>query len=362
MLDKDYMSLALNLVKMTSGQTSPNPAVGAVVVNQGKIVGIGAHLKAGEEHAEVHALNMAGDRAAGGTIYVTLEPCSHYGKTPPCADMIIERGISRAVIATSDPNPQVAGNGIQKLKNAGIEVVVGVMEKEARKYNQDFFHYMKTNRPFVTLKMAVSLDGKMATASGESQWITGPEARKDGHCLRHQHDAILVGIGTVLADNPSLTARLGRVQGAHPVRVILDSQLRTPLAANIVNDRLAPTWILTLEGQKGNQKAEALKSRGIDIYYFEDLSISNILTFLGKKAIKSLLVEGGAAVQDAFLQSRLIDQLVAYIAPKVIGGKDALTAFGGKGISKLADALSLTFEETTKIGDDIKIVAHVKGD
>ncbi|MFC7391508.1 bifunctional diaminohydroxyphosphoribosylaminopyrimidine deaminase/5-amino-6-(5-phosphoribosylamino)uracil reductase RibD [Scopulibacillus cellulosilyticus] len=362
MSDIEYMSLALNMVKGTSGQTSPNPAVAAIVVNHGRIVGLGAHLKAGEAHAEVHALNMAGQKAKGGTIYVTLEPCSHFGKTPPCADLIIEKDISRVVIATVDPNPQVAGTGIKKLEDAGIEVTVGVMEDEARQYYQSFFHYIKTKKPYVTIKMAVSLDGKMATASGESKWITGPEARKDGHYLRHTHDAILVGIGTVLADNPSLTTRLDDHQGRHPIRIILDRHLRTPIEAIIVNDGLAPTWILTSKEHENSQKAADLKTRGANIYYFENLSIYNVLTFLGQKEIVTLLVEGGSSVHDAFLQTGKVNQIIAYIAPKIIGGQDALTAFGGKGAASLADALPLEFEEMTKIGNDLKIVAHVKGE
>jgi diaminohydroxyphosphoribosylaminopyrimidine deaminase/5-amino-6-(5-phosphoribosylamino)uracil reductase len=227
MNDIYYMNLALNLAKGTLGQTSPNPVVGAVLVKENQIVGMGAHLKAGEAHAEVHAIQMAGIKAKGATLYVTLEPCSHFGKTPPCSDLVIRTGIKKVFVATTDPNPQVAGTGIERIRKAGIEVHLGLLQEEARELNKVFFYNIRTGLPFVTLKSAISLDGKTATVTGESKWITGEEARNDVHQYRHQHDAILVGVNTLIKDNPTLTTRLAS-GGKNPVRIILDTHLRTP--------------------------------------------------------------------------------------------------------------------------------------
>lgn len=236
MNDQYYMDFAIDLAKRVSGQTSPNPVVGAVIVKHGEIVGFGAHLKAGEAHAEVQAIKMAGlEKTSGATVYVTLEPCSHFGKTPPCSNLLIESRVKRVVIASVDPNPLVAGEGIKKLQDAGIETVVGVCQEKALALNEVFFHYIKTNTPFVTLKTAASLDGKTATYSGESKWITGPDARLDVHHYRHKHDAILVGVETVIKDNPSLTTRLPS-GGKNPIRVILDTSLRIPIHSNVLTD------------------------------------------------------------------------------------------------------------------------------
>lgn len=244
MQDEDYMRLALDLAKSTQGQTSPNPVVGAVIVKNHQIIGMGAHLKAGEPHAEVHAIGMAGEKAKGATLYVTLEPCSHFGKTPPCSNLVIATGIKKVFVATTDPNPQVAGTGIERMRQAGIEVEIGLLQEEAREVNKLFFYNIRTGLPYVTLKSAVSLDGKTATITGESKWITGEEARADVHQLCHEHDAILVGVNTVLIDDPSLTARI-KNGAKNPIRVILDTHLRTPLNAKVINDKAAPTWIVT---------------------------------------------------------------------------------------------------------------------
>ncbi|ARK30217.1 bifunctional diaminohydroxyphosphoribosylaminopyrimidine deaminase/5-amino-6-(5-phosphoribosylamino)uracil reductase RibD [Halalkalibacter krulwichiae] len=359
MIDSDYMKLALDLARNTRGQTSPNPMVGSVVVKDGAIVGMGAHLKAGEGHAEVQALKMAGDDARGGTIYVTLEPCSHFGKTPPCADLIIEKGLSRVVVATTDPNPAVAGSGIEKLKNAGIEVVVGVGREDADKLNEIFFHYIQTAQPFVTLKSATTLDGKTATVTGQSKWITGDEAREDVHRYRHTHDAILVGIGTVLADDPSLTTRLPN-GGKNPIRVVLDRRLRTPINCKLVQDRKAQTWILTTD-QASNEKREELMRLGIEVILLPDDSIETILHILGSKGITSLFVEGGAEVNGSFLKAKAVNQVITYLAPKLFGGHSAPTAIGGQGFTEVEDAVELEIEEIVKIGNDIKVVSRVKG-
>lgn len=358
MYETKFMQLALQLAKTAKGQTAPNPAVGAVIVKNGEIVGVGTHLKAGEAHAEIHAINMAGKNAEGATLYVTLEPCSHYGKTPPCVEKIIEANIKRVIVGTLDPNPYVAGKGIQKLKNAGIDVLVGVCESEAKEINQDFFHYITTKRPFVTLKTAMTIDGKIATASGESKWITGDESRRDVHRYRHIHDAILVGVGTVLKDNPKLTTRLPE-GGKHPIRIILDSHLRIPQDAFVIHDDSAPTWVVT--NRHCNQKQKKLELQRFEhvkVIEMDDLrNLHQLLDILGQRGITSLFVEGGAKVNNSFLQAKLIDQFLFYIAPKIFGGSDAPTSFEGKGIERLKDAFELNIESVEKLGNDLKIVA-----
>jgi diaminohydroxyphosphoribosylaminopyrimidine deaminase/5-amino-6-(5-phosphoribosylamino)uracil reductase len=361
--DRYYMEFAIDLAKRATGQTSPNPVVGSVVVKNGEIAGFGAHLKAGEAHAEVNAIKMAGtEKAKGSTVYVTLEPCSHYGKTPPCSNLLIESKVKRVVIASVDPNPLVAGQGIKKLRNAGIEVKVGICQDEAAALNRVFFHYIQTKRPFVTMKTAASLDGKTATYTKESKWITGPEARLDVHQYRHQHDAILVGVDTVIADNPSLTTRLPN-GGKNPVRIILDSSLRTPLGAKVVTDEAAPTWIIT--GKEPNkEKAASLKAyQHVKVVSLPTarVEIPGLLSLLGEEGITSLFVEGGASVNGSFLKEQAINQIITYIAPKLIGGKEAPSLIGGEGFARMSDTLELEIKEFMKIGQDIKIVSVPKG-
>ncbi|MDA1798689.1 bifunctional diaminohydroxyphosphoribosylaminopyrimidine deaminase/5-amino-6-(5-phosphoribosylamino)uracil reductase RibD [Bacillus cereus group sp. BY6-1LC] len=362
MTDQEHMRIALQLAKGTSGQTSPNPMVGAVVVKDGNIVGMGAHLRAGEEHAEVHALHMAGEKAKGATVYVTLEPCSHFGKTPPCCDLLLKKGVKRVVIATLDCNPLVSGNGKRRLEEAGIEVTTGVLEAEAVLLNRYFFHYMKTKRPFVTIKTAMSLDGKTATVTGESKWITGEEARADVHQYRHTHDAILVGVNTVIADNPHLTTRIPN-GGQNPIRVILDTHLRTPPSSHVITDSLAPTWIMV--GRDVNkEKIASYESENITIFQMKtkQIEIQDVLDLLGEKQILSLFVEGGQTVHANFLQTKYFNEIVTYISPKLIGGSNAPTLFGGNGFSTLQDALSLEIQEMKQIGNDIKIVANARSE
>ncbi|PFK45918.1 riboflavin biosynthesis protein RibD [Bacillus cereus] len=362
MTDQEYMKIALQLAESTTGQTSPNPMVGAVVVKDGNIVGMGAHLRAGEEHAEVHAIHMAGDKAYGSTVYVTLEPCSHFGKTPPCCDLLIEKRVKRVVIATLDCNPLVSGSGAKRLQEAGISVTTGVLEEEAITLNRYFFHYMKTKLPFVTIKTAMSLDGKIATTTGESKWITGEVARQDVHHYRHTHDAILVGVNTVIADNPSLTTRLPN-GGKHPIRIILDTHLRTPLSSHIVTDGIAPTWIVVGKGVD-KEKIAAYESQGISVLRMKtkQIEIRELLSLLGEKQILSLFIEGGQSVHASFLEAKCFNEIVTYISPKLIGGKNAPTMFGGTGFSKLQNALPLQIQEMKQIGDDIKIVATMRNE
>jgi diaminohydroxyphosphoribosylaminopyrimidine deaminase/5-amino-6-(5-phosphoribosylamino)uracil reductase len=361
MQDVDYMSLALQLARSARGQTSPNPLVGAVVVKDGAIVGMGAHLKAGEPHAEVHALRMAGERAKGGTLYVTLEPCSHHGRTPPCADAVVEAGIARVVVAVLDPNPLVAGGGVARLRAAGVEVTVGVLEEEARRLNEVFFHFITSGKPFVTVKTAGTLDGKIATQTGHSRWITGAEAREQVHQLRRQNDAILVGVNTVIADDPALTARQNGIEtGRQPVRVILDSHLRIPLDARVVTDGKAPTWIYTT-AHAPREKQAALENLGVRVIPFdsEQVAVERVLASLGQQGITSLLVEGGAAVNGSFLRARAIQKIIHYVSIKLVGGADAPTPFGGTGIALMDDAVTLRDFEVERVGErDIRIAGY----
>lgn len=361
--DKDYMEFALQLAKAVTGQTSSNPPVGAVVVNDGAIVGFGAHLKAGEAHAEVHALDMAGEKTNGATIYVTLEPCSHTGKTPPCADYIIEKGISRTVIAVADPNQQVSGSGIEKLRRAGITVDVGVLQAEAEQVNQVFFHYITTGMPYVTLKAATSLDGKTATTTGESKWITGKEARLDGHWHRNDHDAILVGVHTILADNPRLTTRIGNSR-KNPVRVVLDTTLKTPVEAKVVTDQQAETLIFTGNDVTSERIGQFANHDQVTVITMESeqVHIDDVLRYLGERQISSVLVEGGATVNGSFLAAKRINQFILYMAPQLIGGADAPTSFAGIGFARLKDALQLEIKQVETIGQDIKITAVPRKD
>ncbi|UCZ54703.1 bifunctional diaminohydroxyphosphoribosylaminopyrimidine deaminase/5-amino-6-(5-phosphoribosylamino)uracil reductase RibD [Bacillus shivajii] len=351
-----YMKIAIDLAKSTTGQTSPNPVVGAVIVNDHQVVGMGAHLKAGENHAERNAIEMAKEKCRGATIYVTLEPCSHHGRTPPCADAIIEAGIRKVVVASVDPNPKVAGSGIQKLREANIEVETNMMKEEADAINKVFFHYIQTKKPFVTLKSATSLDGKIATNTGESQWITGEEARYDVHNLRHEHDSILVGVNTVLVDNPSLTTRLSD-GGKNPIRIVLDHHLRIPLDAKLLTDQKAKTWIVTTK-HADPSKVERLKQLGAEVLQLNEdkIEVPSLLKLLGEKEVTSLLVEGGGIVNDSFLRLGEYQEVVVYLAPTIIGGNHAPSSFSGKGFSLLKDTPNLQIEDMKRLGKDLKII------
>ena len=353
---KYYMEKALQWADSLGGQTAPNPKVGAVIVRNHEIVGIGAHLKAGGPHAEVHALRMAGDRANGATIYVTLEPCSHFGKTPPCAAAIVEAGISKVVIATLDPNPLVAGRGVEILKKAGIEVEVGICEEKSIRMNEVFNKFITARKPFVTLKTASTLDGKVATETGSSRWISGVESRLEVHQMRHDHQAILVGIGTVLEDNPELTTRLPH-GGRNPVRVILDSKLRIPMDSKVVRDGQAPTWIYTTT-EAPKEKMKALQEKGISVFAISSgpkVEIKDMLEHLGEQQISSLLVEGGSEINGSFLRAKEIDKITTFIAPKLVGGGTAPTSFGGEGIAFMDQAVQLTNVSFRQVGQDLRI-------
>lgn len=353
-----YMELALKNAQAMKGQTDPNPLVGSVIVNDNRIVGVGAHLKAGEPHAEIHAIRMAGDKAQGGTIYVTLEPCSHHGRTGPCALAIVEAGIKKVIIATLDPNPLVSGRGVKILEEAGIEVVIGICEEASRKMNEVFNKYIVKNTPFVTLKAGITLDGKIATHSSDSKWITSEEARHDVHQLRNEHMAILAGVNTVIADNPELTTRIPN--GRNPIRIILDSTLKIPLDRKVITDKLADTWIFTSENFDSEKKS-LVESMGISVFPTtgpKHVNPIEVLKILGEKGISSLLIEGGGTINAAFLENKLIDKAIIYIAPKLIGGQHAPTFLEGSGIDKMGDAVELEDTDIIKIGKDFKFVGY----
>lgn len=354
--DTFYMKLAIDLAERVIGQTSINPAVGCVIVKDGRVVGLGAHLKRGEGHAEVHALRMAQAEAAGSTAYVTLEPCSHYGKTPPCSLRLIEAGVKRVVIACIDPNPVVAGNGVRILEEHGIEVKQGVLQEEAFHLIEMFAKYMTTKLPYVTLKTAQTLDGRIATHTGHSQWITNELARERVHTMRHRHQAIMVGIGTIEADNPSLTTRLS-VPALHPVRIIVDSKLRISLETKVIQDKIAPTWILTTS-QASKAKISELEKRGVSVIVVNDgplVDMREALKEIGKREIGSILLEGGGTLNGAMLQSGLIDSIVLMIAPKIVGHKEAPGSFMFDGPEKMSDALELEQVRVESIGDNVII-------
>lgn len=353
-MDKQYMELAIKLAESTAGQTSPNPQVGCVIVKNHEIKGVGTHLRAGEHHAEIHALNMAGYAAKGATAYVTLEPCAHHGQTPPCSDALIRAGIKRVVIASTDPNPEVSGRGMERLRDAGITVESGLMKEEADYINRWFFHSITHGIPYVTLKFATSLDGKLATSSGESQWITNEESREDVHRLRHFSDAILIGSKTVIADDPSLTTRL-KDGGNNPIRVILDRSFKTPPKSRIVVDRDAPTWIYTLSNA-APRRIKQFNNKGTAVYTIDEEKdfLQAVLENLAYKGVRSLLVEGGGTINDAFLNSGHFNEVIHYQAPVIIGGKDAKSAFSGMGVQTLADAPRLKLLKEEHFGDDIK--------
>ena len=373
--DQKYMRRALNLASLGEGTTSPNPLVGAVVVKDGEIVGEGYHQEYGGSHAEVFALDRAGKKAEGAEIYVSLEPCSHYGKTPPCAQKIIDSGIKRAVIAMVDPNPEVAGQGIKMLKEAGIKVEVGLLAEKAKALNEVFLKYIQSDYPFVYLKKAQTLDGYIASKTGDSKWITNYEARLEGHKLRHKVDAIMVGIGTVLADNPSLTARLEEKKGIDPLRVILDPFLEIPTSAKIINQKSeAKTLIITSNNFPPARATTSLKKKeklrkkdNLEILTFSRsqnnyFELKEILKTLHQRNISSVLVEGGAKLSHTFLKKNLVDKFYYFIAPKIYGGSDGIASFEGEGVEKMSEAVDLKIIKQKKLGDNILLIGERKID
>lgn len=364
--DKRYMAMALGLAAKGLGWTSPNPAVGAVVVRQGKVVGRGSHQRAGGPHAEVLALRQAGTRAAGGTLYLTLEPCCHTAKrTPPCVPLIVASGLTRVVVAQLDPNPRVAGRGMRALRRAGIETSVGESAAQAAALIEGYATWIRRRRPFVIMKAGMTLDGKIATVRGESRWVTGPAARRIVHDLRARMDAVLVGIGTILKDDPRLTARPAgkRARGSirQPLRVILDSRLRTPPTAKVVRGiRQAPTIIMTTS-RASRRKIERFRQKGIAVAVLPSdhgrVSFRACLRHLGRLGIVSVLVEGGSEVFASAIRSGLVDRVQLHIAPLLLGGQDARGLLGGSCPPTLASATRLHFLRVSWIGRDLLVEA-----
>jgi diaminohydroxyphosphoribosylaminopyrimidine deaminase / 5-amino-6-(5-phosphoribosylamino)uracil reductase len=351
--DLHWAARAIELALQADYRTSPNPMVGAVVLDpDGRLAGEGFHRQAGLPHAEEVALTVAGDRARGGTLYVNLEPCTHGHRSPSCAEAVIDAGLARVVISMADPDERVRGAGVGMLESAGIVTSVGAHQERALRLNEFYVKHRLTGRPFVTAKFAMSLDGKIATGSGDSRWITGEEARADNHRLRHIHDAILVGINTVIADDPELTARVDGKEPRQPFRVVLDSQLRIRQSARVVG---ANTLIAAVRSGRVGAAEVVRFPAGPD----GRVALAPLLDELGKRGILSLLVEGGGEVHASFLAEGLVDKVQAYVAPKVIGGREAPGPVGGKGVERLADALHLRDLDVVRLGDDILISGYV---
>ncbi|CRH37096.1 Riboflavin biosynthesis protein RibD [Pantoea ananatis] len=362
MTDERYMARALELARCGRFTTTPNPNVGCVIVRDGQIVGEGWHQRAGEPHAEVHALRMAGDRARGATAYVTLEPCSHHGRTPPCCDALIAAGVTRVVAAMQDPNPQVAGRGLHRLHQAGIEVSHGLMMQEAEALNRGFLKRMRTGFPWIQLKLGASLDGRTAMASGESQWITSPAARRDVQRLRAQSSAILSSSATVLADNPSLTVRWSELDSEsqrlvdeaelrQPVRVIVDSQNRVTPDHKLI-EQLGETWLMRQQVDDRHWP-ETVTQIPVPLRDSQ-LDLVALMMVLGQRQINSVWVEAGATLAGALIQAGLVDELIVYVAPKLLGN-DARGLCQLAGLTQLADAPVFAFRDIRQVGDDVRL-------
>ncbi|QXM09068.1 bifunctional diaminohydroxyphosphoribosylaminopyrimidine deaminase/5-amino-6-(5-phosphoribosylamino)uracil reductase RibD [Geomonas subterranea] len=349
------MRLALSEARKGVGKTAPNPAVGCVIVKDDAIVGKGWHKKAGTPHAEVHALRKAGALAQGADVYVTLEPCSHFGKTPPCAKALIEARVSRVYVAMVDPNPLVSGRGIAMLREAGIEVEVGLLEAESRELNLPFIKWIQTRRPYVVLKSAITLDGKSATASGDSKWVTGDAARREVHRLRGRLDAIMVGVGTVIKDDPLLTCRVPG--GKDPLRVIVDSTLRIPRHAALFSLKSqATTVIATCCADPA--RGDALSAHGVEVLVCKErdgrVDLDDLLSKLGERGVQSVLLEGGHHLAGAFVRGGFIDRCMLFLAPKLVGGT-GMGLFAGEGVQLMADAIRLEDVQVKRIGVDLLV-------
>ncbi|MDD5289286.1 MAG: bifunctional diaminohydroxyphosphoribosylaminopyrimidine deaminase/5-amino-6-(5-phosphoribosylamino)uracil reductase RibD [Dehalococcoidales bacterium] len=363
----DYMERAISLAKLALGQVSPNPAVGAVIVKDDEVVGQGYTQPPGSAHAEVIALEQAGDRANGAVMYVTLEPCCHYGRTPPCTQaIIIAAGIKEVHAAMIDPNPIVLGNGLKELEKAGIKIFLGEHAEEAREIIEAYIKFITTGKPFVTVKFAMSLDGKIATRSGDSKWISGDESRRFVHNLRYTTDAIMVGVNTVIADDPKLTSRYnyrGGTAKKQPLRVITDATGRTPVTARVFN--VPGKALLALGGKVSLSQKEAYVKLGAEVLELPAkrglVSLEELLVELGKKQLTSVLVEGGASLLGSFFDRGLVDKVMVFIAPIIIGGDKARTAIGGKGVDKVVNSLKLERVKSKRFDADLMITGYIGG-
>ena len=365
MIEQEYMLRAIELAKKGEGWTNPNPMVGAVIVKDGRIIGEGYHKKCGAFHAERNAIASLTESAEGATMYVTLEPCCHYGKTPPCTEAIIEQKIKKVVIGSRDPNPKVAGKGVKILRDAGITVVEDFMREECDSLNSVFFHYITTKTPYVVMKYAMTLDGKIATKTGESKWITSEAARVDVQHMRHRYMGIMAGIGTVLADDPMLNVRVADLKS--PVRILCDSKLRIPLTSQIVKSAGKYRTIIAhaeLENTKDKkEKIETLHAMGVKTICCPDeknqINLKRLMGYLGKEGIDSILLEGGGTLNDSALRAGIVKEVQAFIAPKIFGGMKSKTPVEGVGVSFPSQAVELKIADICKVGKDIKIICQV---
>ncbi len=356
MTDESYIQLAIEIAKRGMGSVSPNPLVGCIIIKDNRIIGAGYHAEFGGKHAEVNAIESATENIEGATLYVNLEPCSHYGKTPPCADRIIESRIKKVVIGTRDMNPLVSGNGIKKLKSAGIEVKVGVLEKECMELNKFFFKHVTKKLPYITLKIAQTLDGKIADDTGESKWITSVPSRRYVHDLRAKYDAVLVGAGTVKKDNPNLTVRL--VEGRNPRRIVLDTKLSIKTDHKIFTGNTDKKLIVITSRKSAAKKNKIRKlvSYGVQIIFVNEnadgeTDLKSAMRELGKNNIASILVEGGSRVFTSFLNCNMFDDMLVFTAPKILG--DGLSAIGNIGVESIRKSYKLQVNDVKRTGDDI---------
>ena len=360
MTDEKYMELALTLAKKGVGLVNPNPMVGAVIVKGSKIIGQGWHEIYGGWHAERNALSNCSESPNGATMYVTLEPCCHYGKTPPCTDAIIQNGIKKVVIGCLDPNPLMSGKGAAILRKAGVDVVIGVLEDKCKELNEVFFHFIQTKTPYVVMKYAMTMDGKITTTSGKSKWITGINARENVHKSRNQYSSIMVGVGTVIADNPSLTCRID--EGRNPIRIVCDTNLNTPLESTIVTTaKEVKTIIATACDNREKQKLYL--AQGCEIFNISRMNnhidLNQLMLQLGKIGIDSIFLEGGSTLNYSALQSKIVKKIQIYIAPKLFGGSQSKTPVGGIGIQEVSNCFLLKKQTITWFDEDILIEGEV---
>ncbi|MBS4022473.1 MAG: bifunctional diaminohydroxyphosphoribosylaminopyrimidine deaminase/5-amino-6-(5-phosphoribosylamino)uracil reductase RibD [Dethiobacter sp.] len=360
--DERYMWLALDLAVQGLGETSPNPMVGAVLAKNGKVIGTGYHHRAGGPHAEIFALEAAKEEARGATLYVTLEPCSHTGSTPPCTDRIIQAGVRKVVVAMQDPNPLVNGQGLAQLHAARIKVKTGVLEEKASRLNESYIKYITTRRPFVTMKAAMTLDGKIATRTGASRWISSERSREFGHRLRRRNDAIMVGVGTVVADNPRLTTRLPEA-GPDPLRIVVDSHARTPLEAAVIANKAGRTLLVATTAASA-ESVDALRDNGVDVIQLPPgddgrVPLDKLMAELGGREITSVLVEGGSALNYSMLAAGLVDKVYFFVAPLLFGGDKAPSPIGGEGVARVDEAWHLTNIEISRYDCDVLVTGYV---
>ena len=360
------MRRALELAERGEGFVHPNPLVGAVLVKDDRVIGEGWHACYGEPHAERNALEACAESARGATLYVTLEPCCHHGKTPPCTEAIVGHGVARVVVAMPDPNPLVAGKGLEQLRAAGIAVEVGVEESAAREQNRVFLHYMTSGLPWVVMKTAMTLDGKIATRTGDSKWVTGTEARVRVHEMRSRLMGIVVGIGTVVADDPLLTVRLDDREVRQPIRIVVDSNARLPIDSQIVRMARAPRSIMAYTHFAPADRLEALQGAGVELLLCEEIAglvdIRDLCRKLGELGINSLLLEGGGTLNHAFLSAGMVNEVCAFVAPKIIGGMQAKTPVEGEGIARMRDAVELHAVRVEIVGEDVLIQGVLKSE